>query len=81
MHERTSTKRIARDGGRLRPGMWLVLDEVAVERYFGRTYRDAFGIARAFAEMNNCSFQREGGKKAIPWSDLLSDGLAMTTCR
>jgi hypothetical protein len=49
----------------LGPGMWLVLDELAVERYFGRTFRDAFGIARAFAEMNNCTFQREGGKRAI----------------
>jgi hypothetical protein len=50
---------------RLGPGMWLVLDEAAVERYFGRSFRDAFGIARAFAEMNNCTFQREGGKRAI----------------
>ena len=50
---------------RLGPGMWLVLDEAAVERYFGRAFREAFGIARAFAEMNNCTFQREGGKRAI----------------
>ena len=50
---------------RLGPGMWLVLDEVAVERYFGRAFRDAYGIARAFAEINNCTFQREGGKRAI----------------
>jgi hypothetical protein len=50
---------------RLGPGMWLVLDELAVERYFGRTFREAFGIARAFAEMNSCTFRREGGKRAI----------------
>jgi hypothetical protein len=50
---------------RLGPGMWLVLDEPAVERCFGRTFREAFGIARAFAQTNNCVFKREGGKRGI----------------
>lgn len=42
---------------RLGPGMRLVLDEVAVERYFGRTFHEAYGIARAFAETNGCIFK------------------------
>ena len=50
---------------RLGPGMWLVLDEVAVERYFGRTFHEAYGIARAFAETNCCIFKREDGKRSI----------------
>jgi len=45
--------------------MWLVLDDVAIERYFGKTFQKAFGAVQAFAAANNCTFDRVAGTRSV----------------
>ena len=49
---------------RLGPNMWLVLDEVALERYFGYgpTARDSLS---AFAKRSDCTLVRDESKVEV----------------
>ena len=49
---------------RLGPDMWLVLDEVAIERYFGYgpAARD---LGSAFAKRSGCTLVRDDGKPEV----------------
>jgi hypothetical protein len=43
----------------LGPNLWLLLDEVAIERYFG-SGETALGKAEAFAKEAGCAFIQNG---------------------